>query len=130
MIAAAEEGLLDYSVDDPWFCYAVEGCSGSREEEYHRVLKEYKYGPFGDEGESRGWADDATWILTSSFVILTMQSGFGMLEAGSCSPGWEVNIMMKNIVDVVCCSMAYYLFAYGISFGTPATPFMGTSSFP
>ena len=27
------------------------------------------------EGESRGYADDATWILTSSFVIFTMQSG-------------------------------------------------------
>eukprot|EP00580_Thalassiosira_gravida_P018957 CAMPEP_0201664362 /NCGR_PEP_ID=MMETSP0494-20130426/5857_1 /ASSEMBLY_ACC=CAM_ASM_000839 /TAXON_ID=420259 /ORGANISM="Thalassiosira gravida, Strain GMp14c1" /LENGTH=93 /DNA_ID=CAMNT_0048143115 /DNA_START=92 /DNA_END=369 /DNA_ORIENTATION=+ len=26
------------------------------------------------EGESRGHADDATWILTSSFVIFTMQS--------------------------------------------------------
>ena len=75
------------------------------------------------EGESRGYADDATWILTSSFVIFTMQSGFGLLEAGSCSPGFEVNIMMKNIVDVVFTALTYYLVGYGISFGTPATPF-------
>ena len=26
--------------------------------------------------------EDATWILTSAFIILTMQSGFGLLEAG------------------------------------------------
>ena len=26
--------------------------------------------------------DDATWILTSAFIIFTMQSGFGLLEAG------------------------------------------------
>ena len=26
---------------------------------------------------------DATWILTSAFIILTMQSGFGLLETGN-----------------------------------------------
>ena len=34
-------------------------------------------------------ADDATWVLTSSFVILTMQSGFGLLEIGFSSKGHE-----------------------------------------
>ena len=27
-------------------------------------------------------SSDAIWILTSSFIIFTMQSGFGLLEAG------------------------------------------------
>ena len=27
--------------------------------------------------------DDASWILSNAFLILTMQTGFGMLEAGS-----------------------------------------------
>ena len=26
---------------------------------------------------------DATWILASAFIIFTMQSGFGLLEAGN-----------------------------------------------
>lgn len=26
--------------------------------------------------------DDATWILTSAFIIFTMQSGFGLIESG------------------------------------------------
>lgn len=26
--------------------------------------------------------DDATWILTSAFIIFTMQSGFGLVESG------------------------------------------------
>ncbi|KAL7551497.1 hypothetical protein ACHAWF_014687 [Thalassiosira exigua] len=86
--------------------------------------------PLRPEGESRGYADDATWILTSSFVIFTMQSGFGLLEAGSCSPGFEVNIMMKNIVDVVFSALTYYLVGYGISFGSPSTPFMGMGDMP
>lgn len=25
---------------------------------------------------------DATWILTSAFIIFTMQSGFGLIESG------------------------------------------------
>ena len=29
--------------------------------------------------------DDATWVLTSSFIIITMQSGFGLLESGLVS---------------------------------------------
>lgn len=27
-------------------------------------------------------SDDATWILTSAFIIFTMQSGFGPVESG------------------------------------------------
>ena len=26
--------------------------------------------------------DDATWILTSAFIVFTMQSGFGLIESG------------------------------------------------
>jgi hypothetical protein len=48
-----------------------------------------------------GVTDDATWILTSSFVILTMQSGFGLLETGMVNTKNEVNVMMKNVVDVL-----------------------------
>ena len=48
-----------------------------------------------DDGD---YADDATWILTSSFVILTMQSGFGLLEMGASVPGSAVNmyVLLRN----------------------------------
>lgn len=45
--------------------------------------------------------DDTNWIITSSFMIFTMQTGFGMLESGCVSVKNEVNIMMKNVADVV-----------------------------
>lgn len=45
--------------------------------------------------------DDTNWIITSSFMIFTMQTGFGMLESGCVSIKNEVNIMMKNVVDIV-----------------------------
>ncbi|KAL7537793.1 hypothetical protein ACHAXR_008084 [Thalassiosira sp. AJA248-18] len=111
---------------DPSYCQSWEACA----KQYYQSSITHDRHLFEDEGESRGYADDATWILTSSFVIFTMQSGFGMLEAGSCSPGFEVNIMMKNIVDVVFTALTYYLVGYGISFGKPSTSFMGKGSFP
>lgn len=45
--------------------------------------------------------DDTSWIITSSFMIFTMQTGFGMLESGCVSIKNEVNIMMKNVADIV-----------------------------
>jgi ammonium transporter len=75
------------------------------------------------------FADDATWVLTSSFVILTMQSGFGMLEMGHASPGHQVNIMLKNVFDVVFGGLAFYFVGYGIAFGHPSIPFMGLGDF-
>lgn len=37
-------------------------------------------------------SDDATWILTSAFIIFTMQSGFGLVESG--------NVFKANIWNV------------------------------
>ncbi len=68
-----------------------------------------------------GWVwDNATWILCSSFIIFTMQTGFGMLESGCVSLKNEVNIMMKNVVDVVLGGITYWAFGYGFSYGKDA----------
>eukprot|EP00058_Branchiostoma_floridae_P020952 XP_002606442.1 hypothetical protein BRAFLDRAFT_67694 [Branchiostoma floridae] len=75
-------------------------------------------------GDSLSW-DDATWILTSSFIIFTMQSGFGLLECGNVSSKNEVNIMVKNAVDVVFGGLTYWMFGFGITFGMAA----GTNAF-
>ena len=66
-----------------------------------------------------------TQVLTSAFIILTMQSGFGLLEMGSSSPGFEVNIMTKNVMDVVFGALTYWFVGYGLSYGEPSNPFMG-----
>lgn len=53
--------------------------------------------------------EDTNWVLTSSFIIFTMQTGFGMLESGCVSIKNEVNIMMKNIIDIVL-GVSYHTF--------------------
>ncbi|XP_022902859.1 putative ammonium transporter 2 [Onthophagus taurus] len=61
--------------------------------------------------------EDTNWIITSSFMIFTMQTGFGMLESGCVSIKNEVNIMMKNVVDIVLGGLTYWIFGYAIQFG-------------
>lgn len=36
-----------------------------------------------EENQQNTEAGDAIWILTSAIIIFTMQSGFGLLEAGT-----------------------------------------------
>ena len=54
-----------------------------------------------------------------------------MLESGIVSTKNEVNIMMKNVVDVVLGGMTYWAFGYGISMGksSVANPFFGFGQF-
>ncbi|XP_071102710.1 putative ammonium transporter 3 [Haliotis cracherodii] len=75
--------------------------------------------------------DDATWILTSAFIIFTMQSGFGLLEAGAVSSKNEVNIMVKNVVDIVFGGLTYWAYGFGFSFGEDkgTNPFCGIGYF-
>ena len=75
--------------------------------------------------------EDTNWVLTSSFIIFTMQTGFGMLESGCISTKNEVNIMMKNIVDIVLGGFTYWLFGYGMSFGrgSLSNPFIALGDF-
>ncbi|XP_019873312.2 putative ammonium transporter 2 [Aethina tumida] len=66
--------------------------------------------------------EDANWIITCSFMIFTMQTGFGMLESGCVSIKNEVNIMMKNVVDIVLGGLTYWIFGFSMSFGrSPGT---------
>ena len=83
----------------------------------------------GAQPSTGDFADDATWVLTSSFVILTMQSGFAMLEMGIAAKGHEVHILVKNVYDVVFGALAYYLLGYGISYGSPSNSFMGLGDY-
>ncbi|CAH0389038.1 unnamed protein product [Bemisia tabaci] len=76
-------------------------------------------------------SEDAAWILTSAFIIFTMQTGFGLLELGCVAPKNEVNIMMKNLVDIFLGGITYWLFGYALSFGRSElnTPFVALGDF-
>ena len=54
-----------------------------------------------------------------------------MLESGCVSIKNEVNIMMKNVADVVLGGLTYWMFGFALSFGSGpcTTPFMGCGNF-
>jgi ammonium transporter len=61
---------------------------------------------------------------------LCMSNTFLFLSyPGNSMPGFEVNILTKNVVDVVLGSLSYWLLGYGISYGRPSNPFMGLGDF-
>lgn len=74
-------------------------------------------------------SDDATWLLTAAALILTMQTGFALLETGYSTKNNEINILMKNVCDVVVGGMGFWMVGFGIAFGTPSTPFSGCGQF-
>ncbi|KAK5977084.1 hypothetical protein GCK32_003397, partial [Trichostrongylus colubriformis] len=74
--------------------------------------------------------DDGVWMMASSFTIFTMTAGFGLLESGRVSPKDEVNVMVKNVVDVIFGGLAYWMFGYGFTFGEwLANPFIGIGDY-
>jgi Amt family ammonium transporter len=54
-----------------------------------------------------------------------------MLESGCVSLKNEVNIMMKNVVDIVLGGLTYWLFGFGMSFGRdePTNPIVGVGGY-
>lgn len=88
---------------------------------------EPSYPPKPDAGEYL-LRSDSVWLLRSAFMVLTMQSGFALQEAGFVSQKNLANIMVKNTVDVAIGGIFYWMFGYGISFGD-GNAFMGTERY-
>ena len=61
--------------------------------------------------------DDASWIFSDVFMVLSIQTGFALLESGCASLKNEANIMMKNAIDVLMGGFSFWLVGYGLSFG-------------
>ncbi|GFS47233.1 putative ammonium transporter 3 [Trichonephila inaurata madagascariensis] len=85
---------------------------------------------YTEEEIARGDANDVVFILTSSFLIFTMQSGYALLESGIVSRKNEVNILVKNATNVLVGGFSYWAFGFGLSFGkTYSNLFIAVGSF-
>lgn len=56
--------------------------------------------PVGSSSDTAA-QDDGVWMSACSFTIFTMTSGFGLLECGRVSAKDEVNVMVKNVIDMI-----------------------------
>lgn len=81
---------------------------------------------------------DAIFLLFCSVLVIFMNAGFAMLEAGFCRQKNAVNILAKNLIVFGVATLAYWAIGYGLMYGggaddagvwTGGNPFFGLNGF-
>ena len=60
---------------------------------------------------------DNMWLLVAGFLVMFMQPGFAMVEAGFTRSKNTANILMKNLMDFSIGSILFWLVGYSIMYG-------------
>lgn len=69
------------------------------------------------------------FLIVAAALVFFMQAGFAMLTAGLTRSKNTTNILFKNLMDFVMCSIAFWAVGWGIAYGTSAGGFIGTDQF-
>ena len=73
---------------------------------------------------------DTSWVLLCAFLVMTMQIGFCMLEAGLVRQKNSINVAFKNLMDFVVASLVFWVVGFGLMYGTGhASGIFGTDMF-
>ncbi len=68
---------------------------------------------------------DNIWVLLAGVLVLFMQAGFALVEAGLTRGKNVSNIMMKNLMDCMAGVLAFFLIGYSIAYGSGGNDFIG-----
>lgn len=71
---------------------------------------------------------DNVWLLLTAFLVMFMQPGFALVEAGLTRSKNTGNILMKNLMDFVFGSLIFWAIGFSIMFGI-GTGFFGSLDF-
>ncbi len=69
--------------------------------------------------------NNVIWMLISTVLVLSMQGGFLLLEAGTVRTKNAINVAQKNAADFVVCSAIFFIFGYHLAFGAGTSSFFG-----
>ena len=61
-------------------------------------------------------AIDTVWVLVGAVMVFAMQAGFTMLETGFSRSKNASNVAMKNIVDFLLGSLAFWILGFGLMY--------------
>ncbi|MEM7218970.1 MAG: EAL domain-containing protein [Pseudomonadota bacterium] len=61
---------------------------------------------------------DRLWLLAAAVLVLSMQAGFLLLEAGRVRAKNSVNVAQKNITDLAICWVAFLFVGMTLAYGT------------
>jgi len=75
---------------------------------------------------------DYMWLLICGALVMFMQAGFSVLEAGSCRAKTAGMILTKNVMDACVGTLVWYIWGYAFAYGAPennVNEFMGHKHF-
>ncbi len=65
------------------------------------------------------------WVLLAAFLVMFMQPGFAMVEAGFTRGKNGANILMKNLMDFSIGALLYWMIGYSVMYGESIAGFIG-----
>ncbi|MBN2261813.1 MAG: ammonium transporter [Prolixibacteraceae bacterium] len=68
---------------------------------------------------------DNMWLLIAGFLVMFMQPGFAMVEAGFTRSKNTANILMKNLMDFAIGSLLYWIIGFTLMYGDSLGGFIG-----
>jgi Amt family ammonium transporter len=71
---------------------------------------------------------DNAFVLLAAVLVIFMQAGFALVEAGFTRAKSVANIMMKNLMDFMAGVLAFFCVGYAFAFGT-GNDFVGWKGF-
>ncbi|MGE3792906.1 MAG: ammonium transporter [Dehalococcoidia bacterium] len=60
---------------------------------------------------------DLAWLLIAATLVLFMQAGFAMVEAGFVRAKNVTNILMKNVLDALLGGLVYFAVGWSLAYG-------------
>src|SRR3982751_6759947 len=77
---------------------------------------------FSTEGEVGAMKDltiaaNTLWVVVAASLVLFMQAGFALLEAGLTRMKNAAHIAGKNVLIFAVCALAYWAVGFGLAFG-------------
>ncbi|WP_110926762.1 ammonium transporter [Bacillus massiliglaciei] len=69
------------------------------------------------------------WVVIAAAMVLFMEGGFSLLEAGFVRTKNAVNVTMKIFVDLTIGALAFWVIGFAIMYGKDAFGLIGTSLF-
>ena len=71
---------------------------------------------------------DTIWILVAAVLVMFMQPGFALVEAGFTRSKNTANILMKNLMDFSIGSLVFWILGYTLMYGEDIGGFIGKIS--
>jgi ammonium transporter, Amt family len=72
---------------------------------------------------------DTIWVVLTAAMILLMEGGFALLEAGFVRQKNAVSIIMKVFVDIAFGALVFYFIGFALMYGKDLSGLIGTSGF-